>query len=96
MQQARFAQRSESRKAAVLAGMSDLAVQLRPVVHAKIDCARQADDRIGCTPEPEIELRPFLARFFNLALEARQLGIAGNSVRMDFGPGAGVSVNFPQ
>jgi hypothetical protein len=75
--------------------MSDLAIQFRPVVDTRIDCARRADDQIGCTPEPEQELRPLLERFLNLALEARLLGIAGNPVHMDFGPGAGVSVNLP-
>ena len=96
MRQAQIAQQSESHKAAILAGMSNLAVQLRPVVNTKIDCARQEDHQIGCTPEPEQKLRPLLQQFFNLALEARRLGIAGNPVHMDFGLGAGVSVNFPQ
>ena len=96
MRQAQIAQQRESRKAAVMAGMSNLAVQLRPVVDTKIDCARQADNQIVCTPEPEQKLRPLLEQFLNLALEARRLGIAGNPVRMDFGPGSGVSVNFLQ
>ncbi len=96
IRQAQIAQQRESQKAAVLAGMSNLAAQLRPVVDAKIDCAPQAGNQISCTPEPEQNLRPLLEQFLNLALEAHRLGITENPVHMDFGSGSGVSVNFLQ
>ncbi|MBI5890312.1 MAG: hypothetical protein HZB47_06500 [Nitrosomonadales bacterium] len=96
MQIAQFAQQRESRKAGVMAGLSNLAAQLRPLVKTRIACTQQADNEINCLPEPEKNLRPLLEQLFGLAIEARRLGVAENPLRMEFGPEAGVSVMLRQ
>ncbi|WP_283745056.1 hypothetical protein [Sideroxydans sp. CL21] len=94
MQQAQLAQQREAHRAAVMSGISNLAVQLRPVITASIVCTQQASNEIDCIPAPKHQERLLLEQFFNLALEARRLGVAENPVRMDFGPELRVSVSF--
>jgi len=94
MQQAQLAHQRDMRVAGVLAGLSNLSLQLRPVLTGRIDCTQQTNNEIDCTPAPKDDMRSLLVQFFNLALDAHLLGIAENPVRMDFGPGIGVSVTL--
>jgi hypothetical protein len=94
MQLAQLAYQRESQVAAVMAGMSNLSAQMRPVMTGKFDCAQQPNNEINCTPVPKDNERPYLLQFFNLATEARRLGIAENPVRMDFGPESWVSITL--
>lgn len=94
MRLAQLAQQREAERAAVMTGMTNLAAQLRPLISTSLVCAQQTKNEIDCTPAPEDKLRPLLKQFFNLAIQARRLGVAGNPVRMDFGPELGVSVTL--
>ncbi len=94
MQMAQLAHQRQSRIAAILNGLSNLSAHLDPLTTGKIACIQQPNTEIECTPEPEEQIRPLLLQFFKLALESRQLGIAGNPVRMDFGAERGVSVTL--
>ena len=95
MQQAVLADQRSSRAVAVSIGLSNLSAQLGPVLTGRVVCAQHADNEIDCTPVPGDEVRRLLVQLFNLALEARQLGIAENPVRVDFGPERSVSVILP-
>jgi hypothetical protein len=90
---AQLAQQRESERAAVMAGLSNLAAQLRPVLHARIECVQLAAG-FECTPEPEERTRPLLMQFFNLAIEAHRLGVTENPLRLEFGPEQVLSVTL--
>ena len=94
MQLAQLAQQRQSQMAAVMAEMSNLSAQMRPVMSGKFDCVQQPNNEISCTPAPKDSVHSYLVQFFNLALEARRLGIAENPLRLDFGPDSWVSVTL--
>jgi hypothetical protein len=94
MHLAQLAQEREMQRSAVIAGLSNLAAQLRPAVESKIVCVQQANFEIDCSPEPKEEIRPLLEQFFSMAMEARRLGVAGNPVQLDFGREAGVTITL--
>lgn len=94
MQLAQMAHQREAHAGAVMAGLSNLSAQLRPVITASIVCTQQVDNEIDCIPAPKDQERILLEQFFNLASEAHRLGVAGNPVHMDFGPELGISINF--
>lgn len=94
MQLAQLAQQRESQRYAVSSGLSNLSVQLRPVITGNILCKQQVSTLIECLPEPDEKIRPLLEQFLFLALQAHQLGIATNPVRLDFGSEQGLSVEF--
>jgi len=89
-----MAHERELRRSSILAGLSNLSATLRPLVTEKIVCLLQADHEIKCTPAPKQETQIILRQFFELALEAHQLGIAENPFSANFGIGMGVSVTF--
>lgn len=94
IQQSKLAHERELRKSSILAGLSNLSLNLRPLVTEKIVCLQLNNNEIKCTPTQKKETQIFLKQFFDLAKEARNLGIAENPVNMDFGAGLGVSVTF--
>jgi hypothetical protein len=94
MRLAQLAQQREAERAAVMAGMTNLAAQLRPLIRTGIVCVQQTKNEIDCTPAPDDKLRPLLKQFFDLAIQARRLGVAGNPVRMEFGPEQVLSITL--
>lgn len=92
--QAQSADQRRSRVSAILTGLSNLSAQLSPVLTGKIVCTQQSPEQIVCTPAPDPEIQALLEQFFNLAFEARQLGIAENPVHMDFGSELGISIDL--
>ena len=94
MHLAQLARQREFQKASVQAALTNLAVQMHPMVRSRIVCVQQSEGRINCNPESGNKLRPLLEQFFSLAKEARQLGIADNPVYLDFGPEQSVSVKL--
>ena len=94
MQQSKMAHERELRKSSILAGLSNLSVTLRPLVTEKIVCLQQTANEIKCTPAQKEETQIILRQFFELALEARNLGIAKNPISMEFGDGTSVSITF--
>ena len=94
MLQAQLAQQRSIRSAAVLAELSNLSTRIRPAISGKIECVQQADNEIECVPAQEEKVYTFLKQFFDLAIEARKLGIAENPVRMDFEPELSVSIRL--
>jgi hypothetical protein len=96
MQQIQFAHQRELQVNGVLAGLSNLADQLRPVLSGRIVCSQVFDNEIDCNPAPNEQQRPLLTQFFSIALEAHRLGISVNPIHMDFGPDQSVSVTLLQ
>lgn len=94
MQRAQLARQHELSRAAVMAQMSDIAAQLRPLVTENIICEQQKGGGIDCTPDAEGKLRGLLEQFSRVANDAHQLDIMGNPAHIDFGQGKGVSVKL--
>lgn len=91
---AQLTQQRELQRTTIRTAISNLAVQLNPIVNVIIVCREQANTKIECTPAPSKKVRPLLERFFHLALEARQTGMADNPVHIDFGSSRGVSIRL--
>lgn len=94
MQLAQLAHQREMSRMAIMVQMSDIAARLRPLVTGSVSCELQKGGEIDCTPEPGAKLRLLLEQYSRLVYEARQMGVAGNQDRIDFGQGKGVSVKL--
>jgi hypothetical protein len=92
MQQAQVAQQLALRKEAIRAGLTNLALQLRPLILENINCIQKTGDQFECRPIQNEETQKMLKQFFDLAGEANKVGIVENPLRLDLGPGRSVTM----
>jgi hypothetical protein len=96
MQLAQLARQREAQAATILTGLSTIAAQLAPIMTTRITCTQKEDSGIDCIPEPQEKERALIVQFFNLSIQAHQLGITENLIRMDFGASLGISLKLRQ
>jgi hypothetical protein len=93
-QQSFEAQRRAVLAASITTGLSNVSATLQPLLRTRIDCVRQIDASLHCTPEPEDEVRPALNQLASLASEGRRLGVLATPLHIDLGGERDVTIRL--
>ncbi len=94
MKQVQLAQHFELLKEASRIGLTNLTIQLRPLISESLNCMQQTVDEFECHPTQNEEKKKILKQFFDLAIEAKKFGIVENPLRLDLGSGRSITTTL--